>query len=88
MIELQMRCRRVDGADLIAATGLSTPHAGVIKSSVVGGTVHLVADPLAGQQAMVIRPEAEEICLSYVFLPGGAAYPEAMFQPRDSRYTR
>ena len=88
MIELQMRCTTLPGARLIAATGLSTPHAAVTEACVTGGTTRLIADPLAGQHALAITPEAEEITLTWRYALRGAPYPEALFAPRDSRYTR
>ncbi|MBB93039.1 MAG: hypothetical protein CML68_00310 [Rhodobacteraceae bacterium] len=88
MIELSVTCIARPGATLIAPVGLSTPDAAVTEVTMTGGSARLVADPLAGLHVLAIRPEARELRLTYRFQRGGAAYPEAIFTPRDSRYTR
>lgn len=88
MIDLTMTCATRPGARLVAPAGLSTPHAAVTGVSAVGGPVELAGDPMAAQQVLVITPDAGEVTLTWHFTRGGAAYPEALFAPRDSRYTR
>ena len=88
MIALSMTCQSRPDGRLIAATGLSTPYAAVTGVDVAGGSVQLAADPMAAVPALVIAPEDDAVTLTYQFVAGGAAYPEAIFVPRDSRYTR
>ncbi|MEX0284294.1 MAG: transglutaminase domain-containing protein [Paracoccaceae bacterium] len=88
MIAIDVTLPAIEGGRLIAPVGLSTPHAAPVDVQVTGARVRLAADLLAGQHVMVLTPETDEITLRWVFELGGAAYPEALFQHRDSRYTR
>ncbi len=88
MIDLTMQIKARDGARLVAPLGLSTPDAAPVTCEVVGATKDLVADPAAGQWAMALTPTDDTIRLTYRYQRGGAAYPEAMFHHRPSRYTR
>ncbi len=76
------------GAHLIAPLGLSTPHAAPLSVHVSGATQHIVSDPGAAQHALWLTPDADRLHLRWAFAPKGAPYPEALFAPRDSRYTR
>lgn len=77
-----------DGGRLLAPLGLSTPHAAPVAVQAEGAAMQLIADPASAQHAMLLRPEAEEITLSWSFVTHGAPYPEALFARRDSRFTR
>lgn len=74
--------------DLIAPTGLMTPHAHAAGLEVTGA--ELLRETLAdGQVVAVIRSDGQgPVTLTYTFAQGGDAYPDEMFVPRDSRYTR
>lgn len=78
---------RADGT-LLAPVGLSTPHGAPVSVAVRGADMRLVADPGSAQHAMVLTPTAERVEIDWRFAPRGAPYPEALFTPRDSRFTR
>lgn len=86
-IELTMRMAAQEGL-LCAPVGLSTPRVATVSVSVEGAAVRLIADPTNGQTAMALTPTAEDVTIRWGYRLGGAAYPEAMFAPRDSRYIR
>lgn len=88
MIELTVTIPARDGARLIAPVGLATPHVAPTGVSVSGAAIALAADPGTAQQALVLAPEADEVRIAWRFQTGGADYPQAMFTPRDSRFTR
>lgn len=88
MIALDVELEAVAGARLIAPIGLATPHVSPVLVDVTGATTRLVADPTLSQHVLCLFPTESKISLRWVFEPGGADYPETMFVPRDSRYTR
>lgn len=88
MIDLTMSFSAGRAGVVVAPIGLSTPHVAITGVTVEGADVRLVADPLAAQSAMILIPTQERIAISYRYALGGAGYPEVMFTPRDSRYTR
>lgn len=88
MIALSMRFANDRQGRVLAPVGLATPHASIIGVDVRGAGHSLVADPWTGQTVMVLTPTADEVDMTYRYAIGGAAYPEAMFVHRDSRYTR
>ncbi len=77
-----------EGGVLLAPVGLATPHAAPLSVSVQGAGVRLIADPLAAQHAMELTPNAERVEIAWRFTRSGAPYPETLFSPRDSRFTR
>ena len=76
------------GGPLIAPLGLSTPQAAPVSVEVRGAEMRLVADPTSAQHAMLLAPSDDRVEIAWRFVPGGAPYPEALFAPRDSRFTR
>ncbi|MEO1550353.1 MAG: transglutaminase domain-containing protein [Pseudomonadota bacterium] len=75
-------------APLLAPHGLNTPHAQVVGVEVLGGTVEHMAEENTGQTVLRITPTAERVELCYRYSPTSGQYPDAMFVPHDSRYTR
>ncbi len=73
---------------LLAPVGLSTPQVAPVAVEVRGADMRLVADPGAAQHAMMLTPSADRVEIAWRFARGGAPYPEALFTPRDSRFTR
>lgn len=76
------------GLALIAPIGLSTPCTAPTGVTARGADLRLVADPGAAQHAMVLTPTAKRVEIEWRFALRGAPYPEALFTPRDSRFTR
>jgi len=77
-----------DGGTLLAPAGLCTPHAAPVSIRASGADLRLVADPGSAQHAMALTPTADRVEIEWRFALGGAPYPEAMFTPRDGRFTR
>lgn len=72
---------------VLAPVGCPTPHLVPLGFDVEGATWRLTGDSATGQMVALIEPGGE-ITLRYAFGPGRCAYPEALFHPTDSRYTR
>jgi len=76
-------------AQMLAPLGFDTPQSRVTGLTVTGGTrLPDVTEAKTGQTVALIRPEAESVTLTYAFDPCDAAYPEAIWQVHDSRFTR
>lgn len=75
------------GGRFIAPIGLATPHLVPTGFDVVGAPWRLTFCSATGQAAALIDAEGPFTCL-YDAAPGACAYPEAMFHPTESRYTR
>lgn len=78
---------RDEGYCLVPA-GLPTPSCAPISVEVEGADQLLVGDPDSAQQALCLTPRDDLIRVTWRLVPRGAPYPQAMFLPRDSRYTR
>lgn len=77
------------GRPLLAPVGIATPHQTPVRFEVDGAPFSLVGETATGQVAALIRPDGRmPAILSYEFADIGSAYPEAMFVPRQSRFTR
>ena len=76
------------GDTLLAPTGLSTPHALSEGCTVTGGAVHETRETSAGQWALVIVATGGKVELRYDYVPGSADYPDQIWAPRDTRFTR
>jgi hypothetical protein len=77
------------GARLLVPVGIPTPHQTPVSFTVAGGDMMLAGESATGQMAAVITPEENgPVTLSYLYQDGGSQYPEAMFMPRQTRYTR
>lgn len=77
------------GCRLLAPVGIPTPHQTPLRFAVEGADFSLTGERNTGQMAALISPRAgEPITLSYQYLEGGSAYPEALFVPCCNRYTR
>ncbi len=88
MIELQIEMDAVDGMNLVAPLGMSSPQVAITSTSVTGADWRLVSDPRTGQFAICARPTSAKISILYRFQLTGAAYPEHMFVARGSRFSR
>ncbi|WP_147110627.1 transglutaminase family protein [Tateyamaria sp. syn59] len=73
---------------LLAPVGLSTPAATCLGVEVDGADVARVTCAALRQDALILTPRAERVMLHYGFDTGHTPYPDAMFAPHDSRFTR
>ncbi|SDE25411.1 transglutaminase-like domain-containing protein [Ruegeria marina] len=87
-ISLTVDFPAVPDALLLAPVGLSTPQSAPVSVDTQGAAQRMVADPRSAQHALVLTPAEAQIRLAWSYVLGGADYCEAMFQPRNSRYTR
>ena len=77
-----------EGEDLLAPAGLATPHAVAAGVTVDGGRMRVVFEAATAQAALHVRPEAPEVTVRYAFLGTPGRYPEEIFRPAPSRFTR
>lgn len=73
---------------VIVPGGLDTPQGRMVGLSVTGGTARTITEATTGQTAYAVTPEADRLELVLHFDHAGAAYPDAMFTPYPSRFTR
>lgn len=73
---------------IFAPAGVSSPVSACVGCDVTGGQVERLAEATSGQEILLVTPEASEVTFRYVYsgLPG--TYPEVIFHPTPSRYTR
>jgi len=80
------------GRSLIAPVGMQTPHQAFLSLACSADRVVLTQEATTGQAVLVVPREAysagETITLDYRFADGGSAYPDAIFAPRQTRYTQ
>jgi len=88
MISLSIDVTTIENARLIAPLGLSTPDAAPVALDIDGAEVRMVADPHSAQSVVCLASHADTVTLRWEFTRPGAPYPETLFQPRDSRFTR
>ncbi len=87
---VQYAVKRPPGCDrVLAPSGLATPHAAATGFTVIGGEYRSVREKTTGQVAQLITCQDETLSLTYHFDGGQTApYPENLFQPQASKYTR
>jgi hypothetical protein len=73
---------------IFAPAGLSSPQAAFIGCTVTGGSLRRLTEPTSGQEIMLVDPDADEVTFRYTFADHPGRYPEAIFHPAPSRYTR
>lgn len=71
-----------------APAGVSSPHAECLGCTVTGGTLRRLIEPTSGQGILLVVPNADEVTFRYTFPDHPGGYPEAIFNPAPSRYTR
>lgn len=76
------------GARLLAPAGLATPHGCPAHVAVEGGAAELVFERTTGQAALAVVAGASDVTFRYRLLDAPGRYPEAMFAPTASRFTR
>ncbi|QDG76562.1 transglutaminase family protein [Labrenzia sp. PHM005] len=89
LVTVRVDTSKNTGASLLVPVGISTPHQTPVSFDVKGGTWRLAGESATGQMAAVITPLGDgPVVLDYLFQNGGAQYPETMFVPRQTRFTR
>lgn len=74
---------------LLAPIGMPTPYQTPVAFTVTGGTWSLTGETTTGQMAALIEPDRDApVTITYRFAGIAGAYPEALFRPRDNRFTR
>lgn len=74
---------------LLAPAGIPTPWQTPLSFSVNGGSCSLAGETTTGQMAALIEPEGDgPVTLTYRFAEIAGHYPEALFRPRETRFTR
>jgi hypothetical protein len=80
------------GRSLIAPIGMHTPHQTFLSLASSAERTVLTQEASTGQSVLVVPPEgyagSERIELVYSFAEGGNAYPDTIFAPRQTRFTR
>ncbi|PJE27444.1 Transglutaminase-like superfamily protein [Pseudooceanicola antarcticus] len=77
-----------DAPLLLAPAGVGTPHASCQGCEVTGGKVEVLTEANSGQQVLAITPEAPRLTLRYSYSDTPGLYPEALYRPASSRFTR
>jgi Transglutaminase-like superfamily len=73
---------------IFAPAGLSSPLAACLGCTVTGGSLRRLIEPTSGQDILLVDPDASEVIFHYTFADHPGQYPEAIFHPALSRYTR
>lgn len=73
---------------LVAPVGLSTAAATCSRVSVTGADFERRHAPSLAQDVLVLTPTADQVVFTYGFEARQARYPDIMFAPHDSRFTR
>ncbi len=73
---------------IFAPAGISSPQAKCGGCTVEGGALRRLVEPTSGQEILLVDPEAAEVTFRYAFEDRPGSYPEAIFHPAPSRYTR
>ncbi|MFZ8975416.1 MAG: hypothetical protein ACO2ZD_15095, partial [Pseudomonadales bacterium] len=73
-------------AQVLIPFGLETPHGRCI--SMTGGEVREVTEHYTRQKALLLDVTSDQINIEFAFDTVATSYPEKIFQPRQSKYTR
>ena len=74
---------------LLAPVGIPTPYQTPLSFSVSGGSWSLTGETTTGQMAALIETEDHgPVMLTYRFSEIAGHYPDALFRPRETRFTR
>lgn len=73
---------------IFAPAGLSSPQAACLGCTVTGGNLRRLTEPTSGQDILLVDPEGPEVSFRYHYGDHPGQYPEAIFHPAPSRYTR
>lgn len=73
---------------VLAPAGLSSPGSICTGCTVNGGQVQRLTEATSGQDLLWVTPDAAEVTFRYTYSGQPGTYPEAIFHPAPSRYTR
>lgn len=77
---------------LIAPIGMPSPHHTAMRLTTDDVPMHVTVEAAAGQGVVVLPPGSlsarAHLTFHYELADGGTTYPDAMFVPRDSSFTR
>lgn len=83
---------KADGRALIAPIGMPSPHQTLMQTATDDVPMHFTQEARTGQSVIVVPPiglaARSTITFRYQLAECGTAYPETMFLPRDSKFTR
>ena len=80
---------RPDSGRLLAPVGIPTPYQTPLSFSANGAPCSLAGETATGQMVALIEPDGDgPITLTYRFAEIAGHYPEALFRPRETRFTR
>lgn len=88
MIELTYRFSAAKGTKFVAPMGVMTPHAAPLGFDIDGAEVGGVAAPNCAQMLAHGVVTGDAVTMRVRFAPSGPNYPDQMFVPTNSRYTR
>lgn len=84
--------RDAAGRSLIAPIGMQTPHQTFLSLACSAGRTVSTQEAGTGQPVLVVPPDGyadtERIELIYSFAEGGSVYPDSIFAPRQTRFTK
>ncbi|MEM9797095.1 MAG: transglutaminase domain-containing protein [Pseudomonadota bacterium] len=75
------------GASVLVPGGMTTPHGATKTRIVAGGTARPVTEATTGQTAWLVEG-ADTLAIAWDVLDTTAPYPDAVFRPKPSRYSR
>jgi transglutaminase-like putative cysteine protease len=73
---------------VFAPAGVSSPASVCSGCTVTGGRVERLSEATSGQEVLLVAPEGAEVTFRYDYSGQPGTYPEAIFHPVPSRYTR
>ncbi len=88
MIRLNVAFDIPPGARFVAAMGQAIPSVSPVEVLCDGARLSVAGAPNVAQSLICGTAETARVTLSYSFERGGPDYPEQMFRPTDSRFTR
>lgn len=74
--------------EVLTPHGMDTPQGTSLGCTVSGGAVRETTEATTGQRTLIITPDSDRVTLRYGFDPEPVEYPDAMFTPRQTRFTR
>ncbi|REC56344.1 transglutaminase domain-containing protein [Rhodosalinus sediminis] len=86
-MQMTYSARVPEGAEAVLIPGgLVTPHGRWAPVATPG--MDAIEEATTGQRAYRLAPEGDEIAVTFRFDPSCGAYPDAIFTPHPSRFTR
>lgn len=88
-VSVTVHPERPGSGRLLAPVGIPTPYQTPLSFSAKGALCSLVGEMATGQMVALIEPDGDgPITLTYRFAEIAGHYPEALFLPRETRFTR